>query len=114
MIAVMPADALEVDEAHVDLIDKGRSLKSVALTLLGHITPRCAVKFLVDKGHEFVEGSLVSLGPGKEEPGHIVIGVPHESRPQANSWREMVPQGPQEANFEVRQPDYRFGGAPAP
>ena len=67
MVAILPIDLVDVDQAEVGFIDQGACLKAVAGTLPCHATASDAVKLLMDERNQLVECCPISTTPSKEE-----------------------------------------------
>ncbi len=65
--AVLPLDALLVDELEVRLVDQGRGLKGVAGALPPHLRRCSPAKLAVDERHQLFERLRVTLAPGAQE-----------------------------------------------
>src|SRR5579863_10193243 len=71
MGAILPLHVLIIHQAHVGLIDQSRGLEAVAGALAFHVAACQAVKLVINDGGQPMEGALVSVAPGAEQPAYI-------------------------------------------
>ena len=55
------------DKSHIRFIDQSRRLKSMLRPLIRHVALCQPVQFLVDDGHQLLEGAIVALAPGVKQ-----------------------------------------------
>src|SRR5262245_52759631 len=86
MTAVLPANAANIDELQICLIDQSRCLKRVAFALLAHVCVRETVEFLINQGRQALHGFGVAGTPGEKQFGYVWISIfGHEASTIAKS-----------------------------
>ncbi len=68
MCAVLPAHVLPVNQPDISLVDKGTGLQRVSGALVAHVVMRQAVQLLINQRSQRLEGSLVAITPGDQQP----------------------------------------------
>jgi hypothetical protein len=63
MGAIMPGDALRIDQAQIRFVDEGRCLETVSRPLARHAPSRNLVQLTLDERNQSAEGALVALPP---------------------------------------------------
>jgi hypothetical protein len=69
--AILPADALHIDEPQIRLIDQGGRLQAMPKTLPRQASAGDAMEFLVDERNQPLQRGLIPLMPRQEQPGDI-------------------------------------------
>ena len=79
MGAVLPDDAVLLEQAEVGLVDEGGGLQGVAATLAAEVTRGAAPQVVVDERHQPLLGTAVALTPEAQEFGDALGRCGHES-----------------------------------
>jgi hypothetical protein len=63
-------------------VDEGGRLERVVLSLPPQLPAGLLAQLLVDEGYETVERSLLSVSPGRQQPGDVMVrrGTPMPER----------------------------------
>src|SRR5688572_13086606 len=71
MGAVLPVNALVIDQPQVGFVDQGRGLQAVAGALAPHVVVRQTTEFVVDDRHQEGERTLISVAPRSEKRADV-------------------------------------------
>ncbi len=69
--AVLPVDALHVDETQIGFVHQRRRLQAVTGALAGHATLRDAVQLAVDERNQLLERGVITAVPVHEQAGDV-------------------------------------------
>jgi hypothetical protein len=64
---ILPADAFEIHQAQIHLVDQCCGLQPVATALAGHIAAGDAAQLRVDERDQLLESGVVALTPGQKQ-----------------------------------------------
>jgi hypothetical protein len=69
--AILPAHTLDIHQTKIGLVDQRRGLEGLPGMLLAHVPVGDLVQFGVDQRRQLVEGRLVAITPGAQQPGYF-------------------------------------------
>ena len=69
MRPVLPLDALDIEEAHIRLVDERRGLQGMLAAFAAHMTASDSPQLVVDERNELIERGPIAAAPGQEQSG---------------------------------------------